>query len=125
MRVDHSSRQITLATFLLCLVGAFASGGVDYFCRTTSIGARARTVRTCRLDDHDHQDHALEAPNLLSDCLANLGGDGGGQPSSAALRSGFPSLALTTGGIVAPLTFSSPSCTPVIGHSGRAPPSFS
>jgi hypothetical protein len=126
MRVDHSSRQITLAAFLLCLLGAFSSGGLDYFCRTSAGGARARTVRAQRLDDHD-QDHALEVPELISDSLSDHGGSGDGDhhPQAAIPAANLPQPLFVTFGAFVPHAFAGIPRAPISSLFGRPPPSFS
>jgi hypothetical protein len=77
MRFLHDKKETSLAAFLLCLLGVFAISPVDYFCR--QVGSRNRTVRTVRLDDHDHQDHVLDVSELLSNGdTSRLAGQGCG-----------------------------------------------
>ena len=75
MHLLHNKKQITLAAFLLCLLGIFTISPVDYFCR--QLGNRNRAIRTVRLDDHDLQDYALDVVGLMSDCHRDGNSDGG------------------------------------------------
>jgi hypothetical protein len=122
MRVDHDKREISLAAFLLCLLGIYAISPIDYFCRT-QIGRNNRTARTCRLDDQDHQDHVFDVVGLISDSLVDHGGNGdslhatvpeiaGLQPPVAAVAMAFPAA-----GSLAPFGHT-------LSHFGRAPPSL-
>jgi len=122
MRVDHNRTQISLAAFLMCLLGVYAVSPIDYFCRT-QVGSRGRAARTCRLDDHDHQDHALDAVNLISDSLGDHGGDG--SPFQAAvLPEGLaPPGILPFAGLIQPIVVGA-SATYSPAYLGRAPPSF-
>jgi hypothetical protein len=47
----HNNRQISVASVLLFLLGAFAIDPPEYRCRTQS--TRNRQARTVRMDDHD------------------------------------------------------------------------
>ena len=123
MRLDTDRRNISVAGFLLCLLGIYAISPIDYFFRT-KIGSRSRTVRTCRLDDHDHQDHALEAASLISDSLSNHGGDGGDSEPALEVADATPRFPVITGAIS---EFRPTSVRSVLlsASRGRAPPSVS
>jgi hypothetical protein len=124
MRKDHDRRNTSIAGFLLCLLGMFAISPIDYVFRT-NVGSRSRTVRTCRLDDHDHQDHALDAASLISDSLSNHGGNGGDWPGPAARPAGITGLSLAVAGTLSDYV-STPFNSPFLPASpGRAPPSLS
>jgi hypothetical protein len=123
MRVDTERRNISIAGFLLCLLGIYAISPIDYFFRT-SVGGRSRTVRTCRLDDHDHQDHALDAVSLISDSLGNHGGDGGDlDPAVEVARVELPSLVIAGAVPVYRPSFIRQAL--LTASRGRAPPSVS
>jgi hypothetical protein len=123
MRLDTDRRNISIAGFLLCLLGIYAISPVDYFFRT-KIGSRSRTVRTCRLDDQDHQDHALDAPSLISDSLSNHGGDGGDYENASGLAVAIPRFAINAEAVP---EFPPASIRPIFlpASSGRPPPSAS
>jgi hypothetical protein len=122
MRLDTDRRNISIAGFLLCLLGIYAISPIDYFLRA-SIGSRSRTVRTCRLDDHDHQDHALDAVSVISHALGNHGGDGADlelPPVAGVVQPGF----VVAGAVPQYCSSSLPSAF-LTASRGRAPPSFS
>jgi hypothetical protein len=120
MRLDTERRNISIAGFLLCLLGIYAISPVDYFFRT-NVGSRNRTVRTCRLDDHDHQDHALDAVSVISDALSNHGGDGGNSELpvyDAGAMAPLPPVV----GMVPEYSFSRCRAVFLLTSLGRAPP---
>ena len=123
MRLDTERRNISIAGFLLCLLGIYAISPVDYFLRT-NIGSRNRTVRTCRLDDHDHQDHALDAVSVISDALSNHGGDGGDSALPVHVA-GVVAPSPTVAGAVPEYRISRSRGVLLLTSPGRAPPSVS
>jgi hypothetical protein len=123
MRSHTDRRNISVAGFLLCLLGIYAISPIDYFFRT-NLGSRSRSVRTCRLDDHDHQDHALDVASLISFSFANNGGDGGDLEPVIELTDRTPPALATVGAVA---DYSSSSIRPAFLNvsRGRAPPSLS
>jgi hypothetical protein len=114
---------MSLAAFLLCLLGIYAISPVDYFLRA-QVGGRGRTARTCRLDDHDHQDHALDAFCLNFGSLDSRGADGAGSDGLATVRMRMPSrhFGFSAFAVTAGIAAFSP-VFPLI-PAGRAPPLF-
>jgi hypothetical protein len=124
MRVKHDRRDISIAGLLLCLLGVYAISPIDYVFRA-NVGGRNRTVRTCRFDDHDHQDHALDAANLISNSLSNHRGDGGAWRSPAAVPTGIPQPLLAFFGAVPDYVPYPSRAVFLPAAPGRAPPSLS
>ncbi len=121
MATMHSSRQISVASLLLFLLGAFAIDPPEHRCRTQS--TRNRQARTVRMDDHDgdhNRWHAYEFDISGRDAKVTLHVVAEAAPTVVDHRPQFE-----TESLVVVSNVSSPTAPRLSRVRDRAPPSLS